>query len=446
MLELTGGKISCCDGLPRRDFLRAGFLGLGGLSLSQLLQHRAQAAAARKSVRKTSVLFVEMAGGPSQHDTYDPKPLSPVEYRGLYGTVPTKLPGVLFSDRFPHQAGVMDKLAVIRSMHHDSGSHTTSSHLTQTGYYLRNRLNRDNEMPCTGSITSRLRGANQAGVPPFVSIIRTMRYGRAAYLGQGHNPFPVGGDPSKKNFRVENLSLARGLSTGRLENRQALLKSFDEQRRIIDTEGAAGSIDDFTAQAFEIVTGARARQAFDLQQETEKTRDRYGRTKLGQSFLLARRLIEAGVTFVTVRVGSWDHHWDLEARMAQMAPGFDLGLATFVTELHERALDGDVLVVAMGEFGRSPRMNDGRKKGTPGRDHWGSVMSVLLAGGGLQVGQVIGASDANGERPVASPYRPEDVLAMMYRHLDIDVQQTFPDHSGRPRYILESGDLIPELI
>lgn len=441
MLNLLGRTHGFCDGVSRRDLLKVGALGLGGLTLPGLLRARAAAAAEGKDVRRTSVIYIELAGGPSHFETYDPKPTAPREYRGPLGSVATKLPGVRFSECMVEQAKIADRLAVIRSIHHESSSHQTSAHLTQTGYYLRDRQNRDNEMPCAGAVSARLRGANVSGVPAFVSIPTVMRYGSAAYLGKGHNPFETGGDPNKKNFTVNNLSLVKSLSLDRLENRRTLLAAFDSTRRVVDTQGVSGAMDDFTAQAFELVTGDRARDAFAIEREKDKVRDRYGRSTTGQSLLLARRLVQAGVGFVTVRVGGWDDHTKIKDRILSKAPALDQGVAALVKDLTALGLDRDVLVIAMGEFGRTPRVNK-----NAGRDHWGSVMSVLVAGGGLKMGQVIGSSNAKGEIPQSSPYRPEDVLAMAYRHLGIDPEQTFNDLSGRPRYILERRELITELI
>jgi len=446
MLEITGQRFDNCDGLSRRNFLRAGFLGLGGMSLSQLLAARAEAAKAGQPRKATSVIFLELAGGPSQFETYDPKPEAPVEYRGPYSPVKTNVPGVWFSETLSHQAQVMDRLAVLRGLHHDSASHRTSSHLTQTGYYLRDRQNNENEMPCIGSVTAKVRGPNASGVPPYVTIPTSMRFGRAAYLGKGNNPFPTGKDPNREDFQVPNLKLVGELDESRLADRRALLTSLDATRRMWDRRGVGQAVDQFVNQAFEIVTGERARAAFDLTQESDQTRDAYGRTATGQSMLLARRLVESGVTFVSIRVGGWDQHWDLVERLEKIRPGFDQGMAALVKGIYERGLDEDVLVVAMGEFGRTPRMNNGRGRGTPGRDHWGRVMSGALSGGGLNVGQVIGASNSKGEVPVEAPYRPENILAMVYRHLGIDPKTTFADHTGRPRYLLERRELITELV
>lgn len=441
MLELLGRQFRCCDGLTRRDAHRVGALGLGGLTLPQLLALRAQAADGVNPAGHKSVIFLELAGGPTHFETYDPKPRAPIEYRGPLGTVGTNVAGVQLSQLMHRQAQVMDKLAIIRSIHHDSSSHGTSSHLTQTGYYLRDRRNRDNDMPCAGSVAARVRGPNQVGVPPYVALLRKMRYGDAAYLGQAYNPFEVRQNPNRDNFRVDNLDLARGLTLEDLESRSSLLGKLDQARRVRDTKGVAQSMNKFTHKAFDMVTSGKALEAFQIGKEPDQLRDRYGRTSTGQALLLARRLVEAGVTFVTVRSGGWDDHNQIEKRMKDKGPEYDQAVAGLIRDLHERGLDRDVLFVSMGEFGRTPKVN-----GNAGRDHWGNVMSVLLAGGGLRMGQVVGSSNDKGEVPQDQPYRPENVLAMVYRHLGIDPKMTFPDFSGRPRYVLEDRHLIEELI
>ena len=425
----------------RRSVLQAGLAGAFGLSLPALLQQRASAGSAS---RKTAVIYVEMSGGPTQHETYDPKPLASAEYRGPLSAIDTAIPGVQFSEFMAEQARIIGKLAVIRSMHHTNGSHGTSSHLTQTGYYLRDNQNRENEMPCFGSITTKLRGANESGVPAFVSIPASMRFGRAAWLGKGFNPFETVKSADDKAFEVANLTLLGGLTNERLNDRRALLTGFGETRQLIDREGVADSIDQFTREAFDLVTGDRARTAFDISKESPETRTRYGLNSLGQNMLLARRLVEHGITVVTVRastLGSWDDHGNIAEAMKKKGPGFDQAVAALVTDLHDRGLDKDVLVVCMGEFGRTPRINKGG-----GRDHWGQVMSSVLAGGGLKVGQVIGSSDSTGSVPKDRPYRPENVLAMVYRHLGIESNHTFNDNSGRPRFVLEERGLIKELV
>ncbi|MEQ8787503.1 MAG: DUF1501 domain-containing protein [Pirellulaceae bacterium] len=441
MLEITGNKIENCEGLSRRTLLKVGALGLGGLTLPQLLAWRSAARAAGKSMPETSVIFVEMAGGPTHMETYDPKPDSPIEYRGPLGVTPTTTPGVYFSELMQQQAKAFDKLAVIRSIHHDSSSHGTSAHLTQTGYYLRNNQNRSNDMPCAGSVASRVKGASAPGIPAYVALGRTMRFGEAAYLGKAFNPFVVSRDPSASNFQVDNLDLVSGLTSNRIDGRRNLLDQLDSSRRLRDTEGVSESVDQFTTGAYEMVTSGRALEAFQIDKEPDAARDRYGRNQTGQSMLLARRLVEAGVTFVSIRTGSWDDHNGIEKRMKDKGPSFDQGLAALIEDLHQRGRDRDVMVVAMGEFGRTPRINN-----NAGRDHWGRVMSVMMAGGGLRTGQIIGRSNNKGEVPQDNPYRPENVLAMVYRHLGIDTKMTFPDLAGRPRYILEDDALIHELV
>lgn len=433
-----------CDGVTRRSVVQAGLTGIVGLSLPDLLRLQAVASESGSTRDDTAVIYLELAGGPTQHETYDPKPEAPKEYRGPFQSIDTNVPGAQFSELMVEQAKLMDKLAVIHSIHHNSGSHGTSSHLTQTGYYLRDRQNRDNDMPCIGSVTARLRGPNASEMPAFVSIPRTMRYGRASWLGKSFNPFETVRSGNDKKFQVPNLGLLKGFTAERLQDRRKLLAGLDATRKTIDNHGVAEAMDRFTRKAFEMVTGDAARTAFDLSQESDATRSMYGLTAMGQNTLLARRLVERGVTFVSVRMntaGSWDDHGNIVKRMNQKGPAYDRAVAALVRDLYDRGLDRKILVVAMGEFGRTPRINK-----NAGRDHWGRLMSVVLSGGGLPVGQVIGSSDRIGSVPKERPYRPENVLAVLYRHLGIDPAHTFVDHSGRPRYLLEKRELIAELV
>ncbi len=438
MLTLSGHASSFCDGLSRRQAVQVGSLGMAGLAMDQVLRARdAQPVASRK---KTSVIFLELAGGPTQFETYDPKPEAPREYRGQFDTVATNLPGVQFSEWMPRQAAVADKLTVIRSIHHPSNSHDPSSHLTQTGYYKRGPKGGVNQMPAFGCVAAKVRGPNAATLPPYVAIPRVMRNGGPAHLGKSYTPFETISDPAKKGFKVQNLALNKTLDIKRLADRKGLLASLDAQKRLADLQGASTAVDDFTYQAFDLITGDAARVAFDIESESDATRDAYGRTTNGQCMLLARRLVEHGVTCVTVRVTGWDDHNKIASRLKTKAPSFDQGAAALVTDLHQRGLAEDVLVVAMGEFGRTPRVNR-----NAGRDHWGAVMSVMLAGGGLRPG-ILGSSNSRGEVPASQPYRPENVLAMIYRHLGIDPGMTFNDFSGRPRHLLERRELIKELV
>jgi hypothetical protein len=441
MLTISGRSVRNCDGMARRIFLKVGFLGLSGFSLAELLRMKAHGAV--NSARSgSSVIFIELAGGPSQFETYDPKPHSPIEYRGEFGVVRTGVPGVIFSELMVEQANLMDKLSIVRSIHHESNTHDPSSHLSQTGYYKfgpKGGSSSADIMPCFGSIAAKVLGADD-GLPAYVAIPQMMRNGRASYLGKSYNPFETVADPNKPDFQVPNLSLVGGMNSNRLDDRHSLLTALDRQKHLFDLQGSATALDQFTRQAFDLVTGTRARVAFDIQAENDRLRNAYGRNTTGQSLLLARRLVEAGVKCVTVRVTGWDDHSKLARGLKQRGPAYDQGIAALVSDLYDRGLNQEVLIVAMGEFGRTPRYNL-----NAGRDHWGALMSVLLAGGGLKP-SIVGASNANGEVPTDAPYRPENVLAMIYRHLGIDPQLTFNDFSGRPRYVLEDRKLITELL
>ncbi len=440
MLKLVGEQARFCDGVSRRSFLQAGFLGVAGLGLADVLKLQAAAAANGQAKRNTSVIFVELAGGPTQFETYDPKPNAPAEYRGPMQAVKTNVPGVLFGETMAHQAKIADKLSIIRSIRHGSSSHDPSSHLSQTGYYKTGPKGGVNQAPCFGSIVAKVRGPNAANLPAYVAVPNTMRNGRSAYLGQSFNAFETVSDPNSSKFKIPNLQLASNMTIDRLGDRRSLLKTLDARRQLRDLEEASSAVDDFSRQAFELVYGSRARAAFDIAQEADELRDVYGRNSVGQSMLLARRLVEAGVTCVTVRSTGWDDHNKIVSGMQKHGTIYDQGVAALIEDLHQRGLQDNVLVVAMGEFGRTPRVNK-----NAGRDHWGSLMSVMLAGGGLQPG-IVGSSNPKGEVPASAEYRPENILAMLYRHLGIDSGMTFDDVSGRPRYLLEERELVHELI
>ena len=440
MVTVYADRGKFCDGISRRSFVTAGVLGLGGLTLPQLLRAREQATSGGAARNNAAVIFVELAGGPTHFETYDPKPSAPVEYRGPFQAIATALPGVAFSELMVEQAKVADRIAIVRSVQHQSNSHDTSSHLTQTGHYKLGEKGGANSFPSVGSLTSRIRGANQQGLPAYVSSPNVMRNGKASFAGAGFNPFEIGNDPNSTNFKVNNLALSSGLTLDRLEDRRSLQQFFDTHQRLIDLEGVGEAVDGYAQQAYDLVAGGRAQRAFDLNQEDAATRTRYGRNTVGQSLLLARRLVEAGSSFVSVRVTGWDDHTKIADRMREKGPNYDRGMAALITDLHDRGLNEQVLVVSMGEFGRTPRVNK-----SAGRDHWGAVMSVLLAGGPVRQGQIIGASNTKGEVPVETPYRPENILATIYRHLGIDPATTIPDHDGRPRHLLDVRDAIAEL-
>lgn len=438
---LMPGPRSATDD-SRRGFLAAGLASsLGGLVLPNILRLRAAAGAEK---RPTSVIFVFLAGGPSQHETFDPKPDAPAEYRGPFHSIPTGVPGVRFSETMPKLAAKMADLTIVRSICHAEGSHI-AEHVVESGYFLRNIANAlAGEMPAVGCVAARVRGGGTGGLPGFVSLPLPAAYCGPVHVGRRYAPFGVSGNPNLADFRVENLTRPTQLTTGVMQERQLLLRSLNETPRVADD--MTRTIDAYQAQALELLTGDRARLAFDLGREPDRLRDRYGRSDMGQRMLLARRLVEAQVPFVAVRftpgVGpDWDDHADIPGRMRQRAPIYDQGLSALIEDLRQRGMNRDVLLVAMGEFGRTPKVNQ-----NAGRDHWPAVNSVLLAGGNYRMGQVIGASDSRGGAVTQSPYPPQSVLAMVYRHLGIDPAMTFPDFTGRPRHILESREPIVELL
>ena len=422
----------------RRSFLQLGALAVGGLTLPDLLRLRA----AQTSAPKKSVILIWQAGGPSHIDMYDLKPNAPAEVRGEFKPIPTNVPGVQIGEHLLLQAKVFDKLAVVRSAYHTNAGHGMGSQWMQTGYQPTIEVN-DNIYPSTGSIVARMKGPNEPGLPAYVNLPRQAPFGKAAYLGASFNPFSPENTPTDPNFQVKNLRLPGRVNPDRLENRKQLLHDLDTIRRDIDTKGDLDGLDTFYRDALEMVTDVKAQRAFDVNKEPVKLRDRYGRNDLGQCCLLARRLVESGVTFVTVQAGGgWDTHGNNFTELKRrLLPQFDMAVASLVEDLHERGLQDDVLVMAMGEFGRTPKINK-----DAGRDHWPGAMSVLYAGGGLRMGQAIGTTNALAEYPTSKPYTPGCVLSTMYHVLGIDHGHAFFDQAQRPLPILSEGAPIKELV
>lgn len=447
-----------CDGMARRSFLQIGMAGMGSLGLGSILRAKEASRQQEGSDKQTSVILLWLDGGPSHHDTYDPKPQAPREYAGLWNPIPTVVPGMDITEMFPQQAKVADKFSLLRSVHHNTGDHFTGAHWMLTGRGGVNGAQKAGKYPFIGSIATKMTRARESGMPPFVSVPYGMSVGLRPgyfggnYLGNQYDPFTTGGDPNTAKFKVDNLALPNNLSVSRLADRRALQGHLDGLRRYADVSEEFMSLDQFEQQAFKLVTGDKARLAFDIDQEPEQTRDRYGRHSWGQSTLLARRLVEAGTTFVTCHFGGWDSHWDHEARMKSYLPKVDQAVSALFTDLDERGLLDNVLVLVMGEFGRTPKMNNGGNggpplsKGTPGRDHWGNAMSVLIGGGGLKGGQVVGSTNRLGERPDARPLKPGDIHHTIFHVLGVDSTLHFEDHTGRPIIALDQGDVIQELL
>ncbi len=429
MLTIWGGKQKFCDGVSRRGFLKIGAFG-AGLTLADMLRARAQAngsPAAGRAASTKSAIMIYLPGGPSHMDMYDLKPNAPVEYRGEFRPINTNVPGVQICEHFPMQARMWDKLACIRSIvsveeHSDS--------LVMSGFS--ENTNRTAHHPSFGSVVSRLRGSANADVPPFVSL-RGLSFGcEPGYLGVAHRAFTPSGPG------VANLRLAGGVTTERVDDRRSLLTSFDSVRRDLDASGSMAGMDAFAARAFDMVASGTVRRALDLSREEPRVRDRY---RGAEQFLVARRLVEAGVGCVTLAIGGWDTHGQNFTTLRRQLPQVDRGVSALVQDLCDRGMDRDVVTVMWGEFGRTPRVNGGA-----GRDHWAPVMSALIAGGGLRMGQAVGSSSARGEYPRDRRCTVPQVLSTIYRAMGIDPSQTFPNGSGRPMYILDDRETISELL
>jgi hypothetical protein len=449
MFAVFGPSFRRCDGVTRRAFLKAGVLGATGLTLADVLRCRAAAREKKKTTKDTACILIFLDGGPTHIDTYDPKPAAPVEYRGQFKPIRTAVSGIQVCEHMPRQAKVMDKLAVLRSLAHKANDHVNGPHQMLTGYYGSEvQKNLAPMFPSAGSLTAKLRGANRPGMPPYVCIPHAESFGNqrpgyygAAYLGVQYNPFDAGGDPNAAAYRVPDLQPCAGVDAETLADRRALLKFFSKERRRFETGGLLEGMDRFDQQAFEMITGKAARAAFDLSREEPRLRDRYGRTMIGQSCLLARRLVEAGVTFVTVRSSGWDHHGGVFPGVKSMLPPLDRAFATLVEDLHQRGLARKVVAALFGEFGRTPRVNAGA-----GRDHWCDAQFAVLAGGGLKTGLVVGSTTAKGETPKDRPLGPVDLWATIYRGLGIDTDAEFVNQAGRPIKVLPDNKPIEELV
>jgi hypothetical protein len=425
MLTIWGSPERYCDGISRRNFLRVGAFG-AGLTLADLLRQRGTAAARGSARSHRSAIMIYLPGGPSHLDMYDLKPDAPAEFRGEFRPVATNVPGVHICELMPLQAAMWNKLAAIRSIV-SVGEHSDA--LVMTGHSDRENLT--GHYPSFGSVVSRVRG-NAGTVPPYVTLRGMTRGTEPGFLGVAHRPFsPVG--PG-----IENLSLARGLSAAQVQERRGLLQGFDGIRREVDASGTLEGMDSFNARAFDIIASSGVRTALDLGREDARTRERYRGV---EQFLKARRLIEAGVGCVTLAIGGWDTHGNNFRTLRRQLPQVDRGVANLIQDLHDHGLADDVVTVMWGEFGRTPRINR-----NAGRDHWPQVMSALIAGGGLRMGQVVGSSSARGERPQDRPCTVSQVLATIYRTVGIDPAQTFLDNTGRPRHILDDRAPLRELL
>ncbi|MCA9245820.1 MAG: DUF1501 domain-containing protein [Planctomycetales bacterium] len=428
MLTFVSSKQNpSCDGASRRDFLRVGSLGLAGLSLPNLWRARALANQGGQSIENKSVIWIWLSGGPTHIETFDPKMTAPSEYRSILGEAKTPLPGVTLGGCFPRMASVADKMAIVRSFAHGNSSHGSATTWVMTGYNDRLAMK-----PSLGSIVAKTRGLTHpdTGMPTYVGM-GNLRSGGPGWLGAAYKPFDPQGQARKNMNEI--------VAADRLGGRRGLLHELDSINRRLDASGMMEGIDGFEQQAFELITGS-ARDAFDVQKEDRRLRDRYGKG-LGENLLKARRLCEAGCGFVTISYGGWDMHGGIEKGMKKSAGQLDQGVSALVSDLDERGMLDDTLVVVTGEFGRTPRIN---KKG--GRDHWGRLCTLALAGGGLHMGQVIGESSPRAEVPASTAVLPQDLMATILRMFAIDHRVQVTDNRGRPTYLIEDGRPIPELV
>ena len=467
--------IPCAGPISRRTALQLGGGVLGGVGLARLLEARALSAAHATAVADTSVILIWLPGGPPHMEMYDLKPEAPVEFRGEFRPVHTNVPGLDVCELLPMHAKCADKFNLIRSCHHGFANHGNGHKRFLTGRIPTGPDGFKNDAPMVGSIVSKVfqERPNRNGLPSYivtgdgrVKYVDTFSFG-SAYLGMETHPFRITGNPNADNFQVENLTVAEGLTEDRIDQRGKLLGSLDRLCRKVDAGGLMRGMDSFNQRALAMLTSPAARKAFDVSAESEQVRERYGRHEWGQRALLARRLVEAGVTWVTVvlenpfvsgismpKYGTynWDSH-PVNAHIFNDAkmrlPVYDRVVTALIEDLHARSLNRKVMLIVAGEFGRTPRISS--KKGSqsgieqPGRDHWPNSMSILVSGGGMRTGQVIGATNALGEEPVQRPLSPNDLWASVYQHLGIDTEIAFPNFNSRPMPILPFGSPISEL-
>ena len=437
-----------CEGLLRRDCLKLG-LGafLGGGFVDSLRQ---RLSAGSGSSTKTNCILIWLDGGPSHFETFDPKPLAPSEIRGDFQTIPTKIPGMFFSENMPNLAAISDKLTIVRSVRHDQNNHGAGNHYMMTGAPTRIPVSCGAHVsfhPSMGSVVSAERGALE-GLPPYFSMPTMSKSGGHNFLGAKHDPFVVSDDPNAESFRVRDVTIPQGIQDGRATARRELRNQVDGLVRFRDR--AAGDpvlgVDENFQQAVMLVTSPAAQKAFEIEREPAGVRNAFGRNSLGQRALLARRLIEAGVPFVTIINGGWDHHSSIFPSFRKQGRELDAVVATLLEDLSQRGLLQTTLVLVMGEFGRTPQISILPGSPEPGRDHWSNAMSILVAGCGTPCGQIVGSTDKNGYAATEKIYAPENLVSTVYRKLGIDPDNILYTPTGRPTHLVSDPHPISELM
>ncbi|MFK8114337.1 MAG: DUF1501 domain-containing protein [Rubripirellula sp.] len=436
-----------CEGISRRDGLKLGLGGLlaGGLSGALRATSAIGSESASLKSQADACILIWMDGGPSHYETFDPKPEAPSEIRGQYGTIATQTTGIRFSQPMEKLAAMTDDLAIVRSIRHDQGNHGAGNHYMMTGAPPRIPVGCGAFVsfhPSLGSVASAEIGAPD-GIPAYFSIPNMSRSGGPNFLGARHAPFVVPDDPNRSSFQVRDVTVPSGLADGRFDSRQQIRREIDKMLRI--TDAAAGdpvmAADEFYAQGMQLISSPEAQAAFDIHSEPDEVRDSYGRNSFGQRALLARRLVKAGVPFVTLYHGGWDHHEKIFTALDKKLPPFEASIAALVADLKQQGMLERTLVIALGEFGRTPKINT-----RGGRDHWANAMSVMFAGGGTPGGQVIGATDRQGYAAIERVLSPENFVSTVYRKLGIDPGQMMYTPDGRPVHLVSDSDPISELM
>ncbi|HEY3966728.1 MAG TPA: DUF1501 domain-containing protein [Planctomycetaceae bacterium] len=437
-----------CEGIQRRDCLK---LGLGALFSGGLVEAlRSRSVAGDSTAPKTSCILVWLDGGPSHFETFDPKPHAPAEIRGEFQPIQTKIPGALFSENMTRLAVISDKLTILRSVCHNQNNHGAGNHYMMTGAPTRIPVGCGAFVsfhPSMGSVVSAERGA-QDGLPPYFSIPSMTRSGGPNFLGARHAPFVVSDDPNQKSFTVRDVTIPKDLDDGRASNRQEMRKRLDHFVRFHDRAAGDPALgaDENYQQAVSLMTSAAAQRAFEIHREPDAVREAFGRTSLGQRALLARRLVEAGVPFVTLNDGGWDHHSDIFPAFRKQGQKLEAVVATLIEDLDQRGLLDTTLVLVMGEFGRTPKISTLSGSNTPGRDHWSSAISVLAAGCGTPRGQIVGATDSRGYAAIEKIYAPENLASSVYLKLGINPDKMLYTSTGRPTHLVSDPRPIAEIM
>ena len=436
-----------CAGIGRRDFIQLGVGGILGLGMGDLMSLRADAAraAGKPNPDNINCILVWLDGGPTHFETFDPKPDAPSDVRGEFKPIPTNVAGVHFCETVPRLARSLDKMAILRSICHKDPNHGGGNHYMMTGAPTPVPVNCGSSVsfhPSFGSIVSHIRGV-KGGLPSYATLPRKSRSAGPHFLGGQHAPFVIDGDPNKEGYRVRDVVLPKSISEGRANNRLKLRESLDRMLRIVDATAADPTIDfdSFYQQGIDLISSNDAQAAFDIGRESKEVRDRYGRNDFGQRLLLARRLSEVGVSFVTVYNGGWDHHTKIfQDGFKKKIDRVDLGMSALINDLHERGQLDNTLVLLLGEFGRTPKINK-----DAGRDHWPHAVSVLVAGAGIPAGQIIGGTDVKGYYASDRIYSPEDFACSIYTKMGINPKKILHTNTGRPLPIVNGGAPIKEL-